>query len=111
MTTKDIKPINRTGLFIISFQLEGLCTALRHCLACNLTPGPASVGLVQKLFDEFREISTGRWAERFPEISESLLPSDLLAIAETLRMTVVSFLSPQETEDRAQIVGFSNKSG
>jgi hypothetical protein len=99
--------INRTNLSIISFQLEGLCLAMRHSLACSSIPGPAAVQILSKLFEEFRQRSTGRSLDKFPKIDDTLAPADLLIIAETLRMTVAAFLTPEEFADRAKMIGFN----
>lgn len=99
--------INRTGIFIITFQLEGLCFALRQTVPHGLAPSVGSVTLLKKLHDDFASITTGRALNGFPEIKESLTPVDILAIAETLRSTAASFLTPDEREERNQTFGFA----
>ncbi|MEM1213612.1 MAG: hypothetical protein AAGI68_15090 [Planctomycetota bacterium] len=107
MTTDDGVLINRTGLFIISFQLEGLCTGLRLTVPHGLSPTAGSIALLKKLHDDFASISTGRSLDDFPPIDDSLSPVDVLVIAETLRSTVASFLTPDEREERDKTFGFA----
>jgi hypothetical protein len=99
--------INRSGLFIISFQLEGLCTALRMVIPNGLEPKAGTTALLKKLHDDFESLSTGRSLKDFPPIDESLSPVDVLVVAEVLRLTVLSFLSPDELSEQKQTFGLS----
>jgi len=103
-------PIIRTGLFIIAFQLEGLCSALRQVVPNGLQPSCATIALLKKLRDDFASISEGRSLENFPAIDDALSATDILVVAETLRSTVISFLTPDEQELRKQTLGFRKPS-
>lgn len=107
MPDSDYQHIDRSGLFVLSSQLEGLCAALRHTVPNGLQPGHGTAALLKKLYDDFDEIHTGAALDRFPAIDEALAPVDLLAIAETLRSTVMAFLTPEEREERKEVFGFT----
>ncbi len=102
--------ILRGSLFIISFQLDGLCTALRYVVPAGLEPGDGTVALLRKLHDDYASISSKRPLSGFPVIDRNLSAVDILAVAETLRSTVLAFLTPDEIEDRKQVLGFSPSS-
>src|SRR5205823_11516572 len=97
--SKPATMIDRTGLFIISYQLEGLCTALRLTVPHGLAPGPDTLAILKKLVADFASISTGRCLQDLPTISQSSSPVDVLAMAETMRTTVLAFLSPEEISE------------
>ncbi len=99
--------ILRGALFIISFQLDGLCTALRYVVPAGLRPGAGTIALLRKLHDDYASISSKRPLAGFPAIDDDLSAVDVLAVAETLRSTVLAFLTPDELEDRKQVLGFS----
>jgi hypothetical protein len=99
--------IHRSGLFIISFQLDGLCTALRYTVPAGLQPAAGTVALLRKLYDDYASISTKRQLAGFPDINDDLSSVDLLSVAETLRSTVLAFLSPDELADRKRALGFA----
>src|ERR1700734_2893596 len=101
--TKPAILIDRTGLFIISYQLVGLCTALRMTV---LAPGEGTLAILKKLIADFASISTGRCLTDLPTISESSSPVDILAMAETMRTTVLAFLSPEEISEHRRAIGF-----
>jgi hypothetical protein len=99
--------IVRGALFMISFQLDGLCTALRYVVPAGLAPGAGTIMLLRKLYDDYASISSQRQLAGFPSVDGNLSAVDLLAVAETLRSTVLAFLTPDELEDRKQVMGFS----
>jgi hypothetical protein len=99
--------IHRSGLFIISSQLDGLCTALRHGVPYGAEPGAGTRALLKKLFDDYFALATKRQLAGFPPIDESLNAMDVFAIAETLRATVLAFLTPDELAERKQALGFA----
>ena len=99
--------ILRGALFIIAFQLDGLCTALRYVVPAGLEPGAGTIDLLRKLYDDYASISSKRPLAGFPTIDANLSAVDMLAVAETLRSTVLAFLTPDELEDRKQVLGFS----
>lgn len=103
----DGRWIHRSGLFIVASQLEGLCQALRVTVSHGLPTGTATVTMLKKLQNDFLSFSTGRSLQNFPDINNDLSPVDILVIAETLRMTVLSFLSPDELSDQRQAIGFA----
>jgi hypothetical protein len=104
---RKTKLIDRSGLFVLAAQLEGLCIALRHVVPTGLQPGKSSIDLLKKLYSDFASISTGSCIEGFPKPDDSLSPFDLLVIAETLRSTVMAFLTPEEAEEHGKTFGFS----
>jgi hypothetical protein len=99
--------INRSNVFILSFQLEGLCAALRIVVPNGLEPKAGTLALLKKLHDDFESICTGRSLQNFPTIDELLSPVDMLAVAEVLRLTVLSFLSPDELSEQKQTFGLA----
>jgi len=101
--------IERGALFIISYQLEGLCMGLRSTVPHGLSPGKESVAILKKLTADFASISTGRVLKDLPTISESSSPVDILVMAETLRTSVLAFLSPEEVAEHRKI-GFQMES-
>jgi len=103
------KPIERGGLFIISYQLEGLCNGLRLTVPHGLSPGKESVAILKKLAADFSEMAKGRVLRDLPIISESPSPVDILVMAETLRTSVLAFLSPEEVAEHRKI-GFQTDS-
>jgi hypothetical protein len=103
--------ILRGGLFIISFQLDGLCTALRYAVPAGLEVGAGTIALLRKLHDDYASISSKRPLAGFPAVDKDLTAVDVLAVAETLRSTVLAFLTPDELEDRKQVMGFSPARG
>jgi hypothetical protein len=62
--------ILRSGLFIISFQLEGLCTALRYAVPVGLDPGQGTVALLRKLFEDYANISSKRPLAGFRQLTK-----------------------------------------
>ena len=103
---KQDKMIERGGLFIISYQLEGLCTGLRLTVPHGLAPGKDSVAILNKLLADFASISTGKLLKDLPKITESSSPVDILVMAETLRTSVLAFLSPEEISEHRKTIGF-----
>ena len=103
----DGKLIDRTGFSIVSFQLEGLCQALRATVPNGLSPGAGTVQILRKLRDDWASITTGKSLQNLPEIDGELSAVDLLAMAETLRATALSFMSPDEFAEQRRAFGFS----
>jgi len=102
MITKAKKASSwRSAEFLASFQLDALCRTLEVLVLNGIEPGPQARGLLKSLRDEFRARSTGRSAERIPDISDATCAADLLVIAEVVRATDIAFLTPEEIEDRA----------
>ena len=101
--------ISRRGIFIVSFQFEGMCTALRLITQCGAPPGDATVVLLQKLQREFRGlIASGRVVDDVPDVKQGMSAPELLAIAEVLRASALSFLSADEAEERRRSIGFAS---
>jgi len=105
---KRDKTIDRSGLFIISFQIEGVCTGLRLTVPHGLAPGKGTITILRKLVADFASISTGKMLKDLPEISESSSPVDILVFAETLRTSILAFLSPDEILER-KTIGFQRE--
>jgi len=100
--------IERSNLLIIAFQIDGLCTALRHSVGCSLPPGPATLTTLESLHRAFAAIHTGPSLEVLPKIDAGSTPSDVLTFAEVLRATVATFLSPDEITEKHRAIGFHN---
>ncbi|MDR3457552.1 MAG: hypothetical protein P4N60_08910 [Verrucomicrobiae bacterium] len=100
---KSEKIIERGSLFIVSYQLEGLCMGLRLTVPHGLSPGKESVAILKKLKADFASICTGRVLTDLPTISESSSPVDILVMAETLRTSVLAFLSPEEVAEHRKL--------
>ncbi len=98
--------IDRSNLLIIAFQLDGLCPALRQCVACGLAPGAATFETIRKLHAAFTLMHSGPSLEVLPEIEANSPTSDILAFAEMLRTTVGAFLSPDEITEKHRAIGF-----
>lgn len=105
--SQQVTRIDRSNLFIIAFQLDGICAALRHALSCGLAPGPATVKSLQQLHAAFAAIHSGPSLDVLPSIDFNSPPSDILAFAEVLRTTVGAFLSPDEVAERQRVIGFN----
>lgn len=100
------KIIERGALFIISYQLEGLCTGLRMTVPQGLAPGKDTITIINKMLADFASISTGKVLKDLPTISETSSPVDILVMAETLRTSVLAFLTPDEIAEHRHTIGF-----
>ena len=99
-------PTHRTGLFLLSFQLEGLCTALRQVVPSGLPLGPETIAMARRLKLTFDGIASGPPVEGLPDIDETTAPVDVLMLIEVLRSTLLAFLSPEEIDERRTVFGF-----
>jgi hypothetical protein len=99
-------PIDRSGRSILSFQLQGLCNALRVAVQAGQPAGSISAALLVKLQNDMLSMVSGRCVDGLPEIDESSSPVDLLAHAEVLNETLNAFLSPEEGEEKRRFFGF-----
>lgn len=100
--------IERRGIFIVSFQLEGLCAALRLITQCGVQLGDATVILLQKLQRDFRGlVESGCVVDDVPDVTSGMTTPEMLAIAEVLRASALSFLSADEAEDHRRSIGFA----
>ena len=102
-----VTKIDRSNVLIISFQLDGLCLALRHSISCGLQLGPDTVKSVQELYKIFAAIHSGPSLEVLPKIESGSSPSDILVFAEMLRATCAAFLSPDEIAEKHRAIGFN----
>jgi hypothetical protein len=109
MVKNEGRQIERSNLFILSYQLEGLCMGLRQTVPQGLKPDKNTIAILNNLFDHFVSISTGKFLKRLPKVSESSNPVDILVMAETLRTSALAFLSPEEISERKRI-GFQSDS-
>jgi hypothetical protein len=98
---------DRSARFVLYFQTEGLCEALRLVLQSNSQPGPGTIQVLRALTDQAKEIGKGEPFKRLLEITESSPPADLLVAAELLRTTVLAHLSPEEINEQRQSFGFA----
>jgi len=97
-------------LFILSFQLEGLCTALRYTVPSGIPVGPETVAMTLRLKHAFEKVTSGEPVENFPDITSEWAASDVLMLVEVLRASLLAFLSPEEAEERTGVLGFRTKS-
>ena len=107
----DRTPTHRSGLFVLSFQIEGICTALRHAVPYGLPVGPLTIAMLRRFKGTFDSIAKGRPVEDLPDVDENTSPVDVLSVAEVLRATLMAFLSPEEVEERRVAIGFHPTSG
>lgn len=98
--------VDRSNALIISFQLDGLCTALRQSIGRGLPPGPGALKTLQELHAAFALINTGPSLNVLQKIDSMSTPSDVLAFAEVLRATAAAFLSPDEVTEKRHAIGF-----
>jgi hypothetical protein len=103
----DRGEINRSGLSIMSYQIEGLCTAFRLAVQSRAPIGPGSIAMLSRIFNEFKAAVQGTFLDGFPAIEENMQPVDALAVAETLRTTIIAFLSKDDLADHAKSFGFA----
>lgn len=102
-------PIKRSALFVLTAQLEGFCNGLRQISSLNLQPEKLSIDLFKNIFQNFKKISSGNAIDNFPEIKELESWANLLIYAETLRSTMMAFLTPEETEEHNKSFGFKKR--
>ena len=99
----------RSASFILVYQLEGLCSALRQLVPVGLGPGKTSIDLLKKFYKDFSSMHSGSSCENLPEITDSISAFDMLVYAETLRSIMMAFLTPEETEDYNKSFGFGKR--
>lgn len=100
------KVTTRSHEFILSFQLDGVCEAMRLMISRGLDPGSVTRRVLKALRDDFVQRCSGKAIDLIPEITDNTAPDDLYVIAELLRATNLSFLSQEEREERGPL-GFS----
>jgi hypothetical protein len=100
------RPIDRSGISILSFQIQGLCNALRIAVQSGQPVGPVSGALFVKLRNDTLSVVSGRCVEGLPEMDGSASPVDLLTYTEILNETLNAFLSPEEGEEKRRFFGF-----
>jgi hypothetical protein len=105
----DRPPTHRSGLFILSFQLEGLCTTLRQTVPYNLPVGPATLAMLVRIKKAFDGMVSGPPVENLPDVDKDTSPVDVLMVAEILRSTLLAFLSPEEVDQRRTALGFRSE--
>ena len=105
-TEQNLKfDIHRSALFVVSYQLEGICQGLRMTVPQGLSPGKDTIAIMHKLFADVSKYTKGI-TQVFPDISEKSNPVDILVFAETLRTSVLAFLSPDELVEHRKTIGF-----
>ena len=104
----DDNQINRSSLLVMTFELEGLCTGLRCTVPNGLTPSHRTVAIMNRLLEEFSRKAEGCVLDELPKLDEETSPVDLLIIAEMLRSTLMSFLTPDERDARDRTFGFAS---
>ena len=100
-------PISRSGRSILSFQLQGLCNALRIAVSTGQPAGAACVALFDKLRIDLLALTSGRCVEGLPEISGDVTLVDMLVYSEVLNETLNAFLNPEEGEEKRRFFGFN----
>lgn len=108
MPEENANIIDRSALFILACQSEGLCCSLRQTVPNGLSHGPGTVSMLKKLLNDFDSLSSGKPVENFPEINESLSSTDLLTIAEVVRSSILAFLTPEEKKEHDKTFGFAS---
>jgi hypothetical protein len=106
--------VYRSERFVLSYQLDGMCQALRLIIQLKEKPGVKTLQLLTKLRSEVGRNVTGQALKDVPDFDATTTLPELVAIAEFLRATMVAFLSPEETKERSGSMGFSptaSKSG
>jgi hypothetical protein len=100
-------PISRSGRSILSFQLQGLCNALRVVVQSGQPAGSTSVALLVKLRSDMLTLVSGPCVEDLPQISGDTKSGDMLVYAELLNETLNAFLNPEEGEEKRRFFGFN----
>lgn len=101
------EPVSRSDRFILYFQLDGLCSALGMCMQTGQEPGPDTLGLLAKVMEDVQHNVKGRALSNLPALSDHPCLADILALAEFLRSTILSFLSSEEAEEGKEMrMGF-----
>jgi hypothetical protein len=98
--------LSRSGRFILYFQADGVCNALRLAVQVCQTPGPETVALLQAMAEDARLIGEGNAFDRLPSITEDTSAVDMLVAAEVIRTSMQCFLSPEEVEEQRRVIGF-----
>ena len=106
--SKD-EPIERSDRYILSYQLDGLCLALRLMIQFGATPGAKTLQLLTKLRTEVGKNVTGPAMKDVPDIDPHASLPELVAVAEVLRSTLQAFLSPEEVSEKRGPLGFSGR--
>ncbi len=97
---------SRSNNFVASFQVEGLCQAIRALVLQGIDPGPAARQALRGLRDVFVAVGKGATIKLIPEVDDDSSPADLLVIAEVLRTTMIAFLTPEEAQEQRGHFGF-----
>lgn len=101
--------VTRQGFFLVSYQIEGLCVALRLMVQTGVSAGPQTRELLNNKLSVFRSlIMSGPGLDGLPDITDAIATADLLSIAEILRTTALCFLTPEEHEERRRSIGFTS---
>ena len=103
------EPVTRTDRFILFFQLDGLCNALRLGVQAGQQPGTASLALLRKFRNDLLSNIQGVPTAGLPEIEEVADALDILALAEVMRTTIMAFLTPEELTEGKKAVGFGRE--
>ncbi len=103
----DKDAVYRSERFVLSYQLDGICQALRLIVQAREKPGAKTLQLLTKLRSEVGRNVAGQALKDVPDFDASTTLPELVAIAEFLRATMLAFLSPEETKERSGGMGFS----
>lgn len=92
----------RTDVFVLSFQLESLCDALRLIVQTGSTPGKDVRDAINNMRNYLIENMTGKTTSHIPAIAEDGNTADMLIVAELVRGSLLSMMSPDEIAERGK---------
>lgn len=98
----------RSNNFVASFQIEGLCQALRALVLNGVDPGILARQVLRSLRDGFVKSGDGITVQHIPEVTDKCSAGDLLVVAELLSM--IAFLTPEEAQEQRGYFGFRGPS-
>lgn len=76
---------HRSELFILSYQIDGLCASLRQTVPYGLPVGPLTIALTKRFKNTFDRVTNGPPVEGLSDVDETTSPVDVRAVAEILR--------------------------
>jgi hypothetical protein len=75
-----------------------------------MSVGPETLAMALRLKHAFEKVTSGEPVENFPDPTPEWAASDLFMLVEVLRASLLSFLSPEEAEERTGVLGFQTGS-
>ena len=86
----------RTDTFVLYFQMEGLCAALKHGMEHGQAPGEEIRKYLSLVREHLQKRADGTPYRVLPTLKSTNSGGDLLCLAEILRMTLLAALTPEE---------------